>query len=180
MGRIAKVLSFLRITKNDAKQTDVKVDPGNGANLTAQCFAPTGDDSQPLPDDYVLMSSIPRTGGAAVVGFVDPTSEPVAAAGEVRRYARDSAGVTVAQQWLKADGTALTSNDNGSITLLPDGTIVLTTPHGSSTFNPDGSVDFSNGAKLDETGDYISATGISLNKHTHIGNLGSPTSPPTP
>ena len=180
MGRIGKILSFLRVTKNDAKQTDVKIDPGAGANVTAQCFAPAGDDSQPLPNDYALTSSVPQTGGAAVVGFVDPTSEPVAGPGEVRRYARDSSGVTVAEQWLKSDGSAITSNDNGNIELLADGSIKLTTPAGVNVFNTDGSVDFSNGAKLDASGDYISATGISLNLHTHIGNLGSPTSPPTP
>ena len=180
MGRIARILSFLRIDKNEAKQTDVKLDPGAGANITAQNFAPAGDDSQPLPDDYAITSSIPQTGGAAVVGFVDPNSEPVAGAGEVRRYARDADGVTVAQQWIKADGTVLTSNDKGSIELKPDGSIVMTTPSGANTFKADGSVDFSNGAKLDATGDYLSNTGISLNLHTHIGNLGSPTSPPTP
>lgn len=180
MGRIARILSFLRIEKNDAKQTDVKLDPGAGANITAQNFAPAGDDSQPLPDDYAITSSTTQTGGAAVVGFVDPTSEPVAGPGEVRRYARDADGVTVAQQWIKADGTVLTSNENGSIELLPDGSIVVTTPAGANTFGADGSVEFSNGAQLDATGDYISATGISLSNHTHIGNMGSPTSPPTP
>jgi len=180
MGRIAVILSFLRITKNEAKQTDVKLNPGGGANLTAQNFAPAGDDSQPLPGDYAITSTIPQTGGAAVVGFVDPLSEPVAGPGEVRRYARDAEGKTTAQQWIKADGTVLTSNEKGSIALMPDGSIVLTTPHGANTLNADGSIAFSNGASMDATGDYISATGISLNLHTHIGNLGSPTGPPIP
>ena len=180
MGRIAKILSFLRIDKNNAKQTDVKLDPGAGANLTAQNFAPAGDDSQPLPDDYAITSSIPQTGGAAVVGFVDPKSEPVAGPGEVRKYSRDQDGATVAQHHLKSDGTVATTNENGSIELKPDGSIVLTTPSGATTLNTDGSVDFSNGAKLDVTGDYITALGISLNFHKHIGNLGSPTGPPIP
>lgn len=230
MGRVAVILSFLRVTKNEAKQTDVKIDPGAGANVTAQNFSPAGDDSQPLPEDYALTTSVLRTGGEAVVGFVDASSEPVAGPGEVRRYAREAGQKrTVAEHWLKADGTAViavysvtgdgppilvtlsemksdgsttlstfedgtvkvkvttladgtakTENEKGSIELAADGSVVLTTPAGSNTFGTDGSVDYSNGAKINSTGDVISATGISLSNHTHIGNHGTPTSPPIP
>jgi hypothetical protein len=198
MGRINRVLSFLRITKNEANQSELKLDPGAGANVTASYFAPVGDDSVPLATDYALTTDTPQTGGVATVGFADTVSEPVAVAGETRRYSRDAEGATVAQNHLKADGSVVTSNEGGSITLLADGTIKLTsnenasitlladgaikltTPGGDNILNADGSVTFSNGASLTATGDFISALGISLDTHTHIGNMGLPPSTPTP
>lgn len=178
MGRIASILSFLRVTKRGAEQSEVKLDPGGEANLTAQSFAPAGDDSQPLPGDYAITSDVPQTGGVAAVGYVDPVSPAVAGPGESRRYARDSSGATMSEQWLKSDGTAISLNANGSIELMPDGSVRITTPHGVNTLNADGSVSLSNGGTVTASGDYISATGISLNNHRHIGNLGSPTGPP--
>lgn len=68
----------------------------------------------------------------------------------------------------------------GFIEYLSDGSVAIVTDHGKNIFNPDGSVMFSNGAQLDSSGDYISATGISLNNHRHVGNLGAPTGPAIP
>ena len=163
MGRIAKILSVLHTTKNGARQTDIKIDPGNGANVTAQYFAETGADSQPMPGDYVYYQQATQTGSAVVIGLIDPDSAPVAGPGEVRHYARDSGGTTQSAYWLKADGS-----------------IVLTTAAGDNTFAADGSITFSNGAQIDAQGVFIDANGINSSLHTHIGNLGNPTSAPTP
>jgi len=70
--------------------------------------------------------------------------------------------------------------EEGNLLLAADGTLTLTNGSGDTVMNPDGSVAFSNGATLTAAGDYISATGISLNLHTHIGNLGNPTGPSLP
>lgn len=80
----------------------------------------------------------------------------------------------------KTDGAVNILTADGTLNLASDGTLTLTNGAGDTVFNPDGSVDFANGATIDVTGDYISATSISLNFHTHIGNLGNPTGPSLP
>lgn len=245
-GTISRVLEFLRAERNGAKQDDIKVDTGGGANKTALGFQPTGTDSQPLPEDYNVCLPTTQTGRLASVGFADPTSEPKANAGDVRHYSRDAEGTTLVETWLKndgtfvvsnyrtgegedaepillttyeiapdgattltvtdgetekarvealadgtvrsknevvttellPDGTAKTINENGSNTLNPDGSHVVTTPSGDNTFATDGSVTFSNGSTSTSDGDFVTAIGVTLNGHKHIGNLGSPTSIP--
>ena len=80
----------------------------------------------------------------------------------------------------KEDGAVNILTDAGTLNLAADSTLTLTNDTGDTVFNPDGSVDFANGATIDAGGDYISATSISLNLHTHIGNLGNPTGPSLP
>ncbi|MEK0324573.1 MAG: hypothetical protein QQN63_02620 [Nitrosopumilus sp.] len=80
----------------------------------------------------------------------------------------------------KEDGSVNLVVDGNNLLLASDGTLTLTNGSGDTVMNSDGSVAFSNGATLDDAGDYISATGISLNLHTHVGNLGSPTGPALP
>jgi hypothetical protein len=58
MGLIAKLLSFVRVERNGAKINDVKVDPGGGPNITAEHFAPIGDDAHPLPGDFVVANNV--------------------------------------------------------------------------------------------------------------------------
>ena len=232
------------------KVPDVKVDTGGGANITVEHFAPAGDDSHPLPDDYVFTAPVAGTGRASVSGYYDPTNEGKTAPGERRAYARtptegggrrviaehwikndgtvvttsyvlegetirkmseitqnasgevltevfDDQGTVKVRTRLKDDGTALTENEeatiemkptgevaatnaDGSIVLNADGSIVLTTPHGANTFATGGSASFSNGATITAAGDVITAAGISLDKHVHVGNLGANTSVPVP
>ena len=80
----------------------------------------------------------------------------------------------------KSDGSVKLVVDGNNLLLAADGTLTLTNGSGDTVMNSDGSVAFSNGGTMDAAGDYISATGISLNLHTHIGNLGSPTGPALP
>lgn len=124
MGRIAKLLSFVRVIKNSAKISDVQVDPGGGANVTVEHFAPPGDDSYPLTTDRPFIINNGREGGESAVGYIDPVSDPVATEGDKRIYGRSPiASATVNQVWLQNDGTILISNDNGSLLLSPDGAI---------------------------------------------------------
>jgi hypothetical protein len=139
VGRIARILSFVRSEINGAKVSDVKSDPGGGPNTTAQHFQPAGDDAHPLPGDYVATSAAAGTGRETAVGYLDPANEQKAAAGEKRIYARDpSSGDSVVEVWLKSDSTAVIINANGSVTLAPDGSVEATNANGSITLGADG------------------------------------------
>ena len=149
MARIAKLLSFIRTIRNGANVSDVKIDPGGNPNITAEHFAPAGDDAYPLPTDYVITVQIPRGGGEVVVGYLDPLNTPAAQPGDKRIYGRDSVGAPIVELWLKNDGTAILSNDNGSLTLQPSGQFLI------------------NGARITTGGNVITAAGVSLDNHPH-------------
>lgn len=146
---LGKLLSFIRGVRGGAKLSDVKLDPGGGPNITAEHFAAPGDDSYPLPGDYVVTVSIQRSGGSAVVGYLDPKNDQKAAVGEKRIYARNAGGASIVELWLKNTGEATLVNASGYITLKPDGEVEI------------------NGARITTAGDVISATGVSLTGHTH-------------
>ena len=144
MGRVAKILSFLRLTRNGAKVSDVKTDTGGGVNITAEHFADAGDDSFPLTTDYALNIDVPGSGNEATVGYLDPINTPKAEAGDKRIYARDaSTGAVVVEVWLKSDSSAIISNSNGAIELQADGTVNI------------------NGLTIDATGALVSPVSVS-------------------
>ena len=124
---LGKLLSFVRRTKNDAKISDVKLDPGGGPNVTAEHFSSPGDDSQPLPGDYVITTPVKRSGGWAVAGYLDPANEQKAQAGDKRIYARDENGATVAEVWLKNDSSMVVENANASVSIAANGNIIINT-----------------------------------------------------
>lgn len=145
MGLIAKVLSYTRIADRfGAKASDVKHDPGGGANETGEHFQAANQDAVPLPGDYLLTVSVQRTGGEVVVGFIDPKQEQTAEPGEYRAYARDANGAQVVQIHLKKDGTAVINNDNGSVTLSPDGEIESRNDTAVHVIRPSGAIRGSN------------------------------------
>lgn len=162
MGRIARILSFLQTERNGAKQSDVKVDRGGDDNRTAIHFTDPGDDSQPLTTDYVLVVNVGPTGSDAVAGYLDPVSAPKSSPGDKRIYARDSSGATVVELWLKNDGTAILSNDNGSLELTPGGGVKGTNSNGSF--------------ELEEAGDFV-VNGVTIDT---AGNIDSPASVSAP
>lgn len=158
MGLIGQLLSFIRTTRNGANVSDVKTDPGGGANVTAEHFAAPGVDSHPLPGDYVCAVPVPQSGRKAAVGYVDPVATPKAEAGETRLYARQSDGTPVAEVWTKNTGEVTTANDNGSVTLAPDGSATTTSPQATFTVAADGSISGSNSAggfQLTAGGDFV-------------------------
>lgn len=116
MGRIAFVISFETSDAGDEQVSAVKVDIGGGETLTPDHFAPPGVDARPLPGDYVATSSHPGDNEESAVGYADPSNAPVAADGEVRLYARNAGGTTVAYIHCKADGTV---NINGNLEVDP-------------------------------------------------------------
>ena len=165
MGLIALVKSFSRVVRNGAKISDVKVDPGGGANITGEHFADAGDDSHPLNTDYALLTKTRRSGSYAPSGYADPINDPVAAAGEKRIYGRDpSTGLAVNQVYLKADGSVIINNALGAIELKADGSVDI------------------NGAIISPLGAIQTALGRDLDTHVHPITSGSsapgPTGPP--
>jgi hypothetical protein len=146
VGRIATLLSFVRTLRHGANVSDVKINPGGGPNITAEHFAPAGDDAHPLTTDYVITNEIPRQGGEVVVGYIDPKNTPKAQPGDKRIYARDSSGAVIVEVWLKNDGTALITNANGSVTLRPDGGTITETPAATFDVSAGGDITGSNSA----------------------------------
>ncbi len=174
MGRIATILSFIRTVTGTAKVSDVKIDPGGGANVTAQHFSAPGDDSFPLTTDNVVTVDVERTGSEAAVGYVDPLNAPKAQEGDKRIYARDaSTGAVIAEVWIQNDGTITASNDNGSAVLRPDGGAITTTPNSTFDAKADGSIkgDNSSGSfELQAGGDFV-VNGVTIDT---AGNINSP------
>lgn len=140
MGLIAKILSFTRTERDGAKLSDVKVNPGGGANITGEHFADAGDDSHPLDTDYGAAMPVRRSGGAVIVGYADPINDPKAAAGEKRIYGRNAAGEAVNEVWLKADSSVIISNALGAIELKADGEILTSNAGGSISLKADGTL----------------------------------------
>ena len=172
---IGKVLSFLRLEANGAKVSDVKLDEGGGDNRTARHFAPAGDDSFPLVTDYTVQGNTPGEGSKAVLGYADPINTPKALEGDKLIIGRDPAtGLEVVEVWLKSDGTALVSNDNGSVTLRPDGGSVVTTPLSIFEADAAGAIAGTNGSgsfELEAAGDFL-VNGVKIDT---AGNITTPT-----
>ena len=170
-GKLAKLLSFVRTSRNGAVVSEAKVDPGGGLNLTLEHFSTPGDDSHPLPGDYVAALPTPSAGRGIAVGYADPLNAQTAGAGERRLYARDAAGAAIVELHLLADGSATLFNALGSITLEAGGNVVI------------------NGATIDTDGNISSPTSVSapsivadskeLTDHDHPITSGSSSPGPT-
>lgn len=176
MGRIGKLLSFVRTLTHGAHVSNVKLDPGGGANITSQNFQDAGGDAFPLTTDYTAGVDLKRQGVAVVVGYIDPINEPKSLEGEKRIYARDIAtGLVIAEVWIKNDGEVTTFNANGSNTLRPDGGSVTTTPLSTFDSDADGSIAGVNGNgafELETGGDFV-VNGVTIDT---AGKITSPTS----
>lgn len=160
MGRLGRLLSFLRTTRKDLPISDVKFDAGGGYNLTSEHFAPAGDDAHPLPSDFVAFLPIMATGRGVVVGYADPAAQQLAEPGEKRIYARDGDGVDVVHLWLKADGSAVLDNSVGSVTLGADGSIAGANGNGSFELEAAGNF-VVNGVTIDTDGNITSPASVS-------------------
>lgn len=66
-------------------------------------YAPSGDDSPPLPGDRILIFKVDGTGNYAISGIL--TKSQGAEPGEKKLYSRDSNGDVQAVIYLKGDGT---------------------------------------------------------------------------
>lgn len=170
MGRIGQVLSFLKITRGDAKTYDAKVNLAPNINVTVDHFTSAGDDSIPMSSDYCALIARRDEGRFSSVGYIDPKNQQKSNIGDKRIYARDSNGDEIIELWLKNDGSAILSNGIGSIQLLANGTVNI------------------NGVTIDTSGNISTPASINtpsaivngkeLAEHTHISaSPGSPTGP---
>lgn len=178
MGWIARVLSSARRTIAGTPTTDVKSDPGGGANVTPALFLPPGDDARPLPGDYEYLAPTQRRGGWAVLGFQDAVNAGITAPGERRLYARDASGAVVASVYLQNDGTIVAENDTASMTWASDGTMTLDNGSGTIELQAGGTIDL-NGVTIDTSGNIVTpgtvtasdfiVGAITLTTHQHNG-----------
>lgn len=150
MGRLAKVLDFLRIVRNGDNYTNVSGDPGGGANITSNHYSSPGDDSNPLKNDLHYIGSIEKTGKGVVLGYLDVNNVQITLPGEKRIYARnDVNGLKICDIWLKNDGSIAIMNDNGIIELKVNGDIDMN----GSTFKTNGVIEANslilNGKEID-------------------------------
>ena len=170
MGLIGNVISFARrITANGCKYSEAKIDVGGGDIRTSEDYGPAGDDSFPLDTDKAIAVEVPRTGGIAIVGYLDTLDSTISEPGEKRIYSRDAtSGLVVAEIYLKADGSINCSNDNGSFKLEANGNFVVN----KLTIDINGNITTS--------GDVTAGT-ISLKTHVHpAGTPPGPTGVPIP
>lgn len=170
MGLISSVLSYTRVADRfGARVSDVKHNPGGGANETGEHFQAANQDAAPLPGDYLLTVSVQRTGGEAVVGFIDPNQEQTAEPGEYRAYARDANGAQVVQLHLKQDGTAVINNGAATVEVKPSGEVNTQNASGFYTLQDDGTVNI-NGVTINPAGNIETPTNI-----TSGGTVSAPT-----
>jgi hypothetical protein len=129
MGRIAEVLSVERVVADGVHVREVRCDPGGGAAITAQQFACSGDDSEPLPGDFAMLEDSAGAGTETVVGYHDPKNEQKAVGGERRLYSRGPTGEVVAEFWMKTNGEIVVQVFNAAaFTLKTDGPLNLDSP----------------------------------------------------
>lgn len=183
MGQLGLVLSFVRVTRNGAEVSDVKVNLGGGLIVTAEHSATPGVDSNPLPGDYAYVAPAPQSGREVTAGYVDPETPPKALAGETRAYARGDDGNAVAEVWVRNTGEVTIANDNGSVTLRANGSILGQNSSGSFELQVAG--DFVvNGVIIAADGSVTIPSSLTLNgkeiaEHDHTINSGSSAPGPT-
>jgi len=196
VGRIGRLLSFIRVMVG----SDVKIDRGGEDIRTVEHFSDSGDDSFPLPGDYVQTLNQTGTGRDSAIGYIDLKNQKKATGGEKRIYARDAEGETICEVWLKSTGEVTAFNENGSFTLRPNGEYSVKNGGGSIVLQPNGEYSVKNGGGsivlqsdgvcningliISVGGNAISSSDISLSTHTHNqgrdsdGNTQVPTNAP--
>lgn len=144
MGFLATVISFTRSVVAGAQAPEAKVDRGGGDSITAYHFSSPGDDSHPLPGDVVFVAEDEGSGNVQIVGYQDPKTSPVAAAGEKRIYARSAPGTVACEVSLRNDGTVVVRNTQATIELRPDGAVAVNGAQASIELGADGAASVTN------------------------------------
>ena len=165
---IGEVKGFERGTDADGNLvSEVKVDPGGGALVTAELFEGSGVDAPPLDGDLVALVDGPGRGTKLAVAAWDPKNAGKAAQGEYRIIARDPlTGAPVAELWIKGNG------DLDITSIKPGGKVTI------------------NGVEIDQEGNLKTpgevtakaaspATSVTLSRHLHPTGTG-PSGAPTP
>lgn len=144
--------------------------------LTAKLRGQTNDKKIPIIQHFGF-SSVPPKGSQAIVAHLSGAADsPVAIATQHNQ--------SQLQGMLEGDSAIFDNRDQHFIlteegaTLVTADKFTITNPAGDTIFNSDGSIDFANGSKISSDGDFISATGVTLNTHQHLNAFGVPTPPP--
>lgn len=177
MGRLAEVLGSQRTSDEAGEGLDVQVDPGGSSPKTVPHFADPGDDSCPLPGDFVALEDSDGSGAEQATGYADTKNAGRAKPGEAGRVGRNAQGKIVCSWYLLEDGTVVISNDNASFRMAQDGTVTINgvkidkdgNVSGPGTIAADGEITAKAGNP---------ATSVTLTQHVHIDGMGG-TQPPT-
>lgn len=94
-----------------------------GANVTANTYAPSGDDSPPLAEDRVLLSKVDGSGQFAACGVLSASQG--AKPGEKILYSRAEDGSVMAMVKLLQDGTISVSGSGANLAIDGDCTITV-------------------------------------------------------
>lgn len=179
------VQAFVRALRNDAHQTDVQYDAGEGP-VTGQHFADVGDDSFPHPDDSFVVVPVQQSGRRVPVGWNDNKNPKKSTVCEKRIYGRDANGDQVNELWLRNNGDIELRNDLLDIIGLADGSANIFNDSGFIVLEPDGTVDL-NGVRIDPAGNIvlpsgadITIPGMSATVGQHDHNITSGSSAPGP
>lgn len=144
--------------------------------LTAKLRGQQNDKKIPMIQHFGF-SSVPPANSQAIVSHLSGAADsPVAIASQHNESQ---------MQGMKEGDSALYDNrgqyliiTEDFVKLVTNDKFIITNPAGDNIFKVDGSIDFANGAKIDAAGDFITAAGISLDKHKHLNAFGVPTPPP--
>ncbi len=173
MGFVAVLKNFVRTSRGNAKFADTTLADGLKQD-TCEHFAPAGDDAHPLNNDYAIAVTIPASGRAVSVGYVDPQNQGVTQPGGKRIYARNTDGQTLGQLWLKNTGEVIMSTGSVSITETPDGTCTITNNNGTISLLSNGNVNingviFEPGARMSQITSFKTDDDKELKDHIHSG-----------
>lgn len=159
MGRIAKMIKTE--IENFIVQT---VEMYFGANVTAETFAPSGDDSPPLPDDRIVLVQTDGTNNFVAVGVLSVSQG--AKPGEKILYSRDENGEVKAVIKLLNDGSIQmqTFGDAGINFTDKAGNVIETSSGGIKLTDKNGNV-------IEEDSDGITLTDKNGGKVTMAGKI---------
>lgn len=153
MGLIGKVIkSYIsKLSGSSLNAQFGSTEEFAGDERTVQYFGPCNEDFAPPENCETYNKNLGRDAGYLIsIAYHNQLIAPVAVHGERRLYSTNQAGDTVmAEVFLKQDGVILIKNSIGEFEMATDGTVTI------------------NGAQITPTGDFITASGKSLNLHTH-------------
>ena len=159
MGRIARMI------KTEIEKFIVQtVEMYFGANVTAETFAPSGDDSPPLPEDRIVLVQTDGTNNFVAVGVLSVSQG--AKPGEKILYSRDENGEVMAAIKLLNDGSiqVQTFGDAGINLTDKAGNVIETSSDGIKLTDKNGNV-------IEENSDGITLTDKNGGKVTMTGKI---------
>ena len=120
---MSTVARLIRTENGDDEEIIQTVEAHYGENKYCDQYAPSGDDSPPLPEDRVALMDVEGTGNCSSVGVL--TKSQGAKPGERILYSRDEEGNVKAKIHLKNDGSVLFEGE-GSAELTIKGSVNVT------------------------------------------------------